>query len=85
MDRPSKGLPVDHIDEENREEKATEEPQDEAKKPDHSCLDQYGLLNLPSEPTDRSKYPDVPLPLDHQGVERIDDPEEGHDDGDQLE
>ena len=54
MDRPSKGLPVDHIDEENGEEKPTEEAQDEAEKPDHSRLDQHSLLNLPSESTDRS-------------------------------
>lgn len=56
-----------------------------AKKPDHPCLDQSGLLDLLSECTHGPDDPDIPLPVDDQGVQGVDDSKNGHDDGDEFE
>ena len=56
-----------------------------AEKTDHPCLDQGGLLNLPSKGTHCPEDPDIPLPVDDQGIQGVDDSKKGHDDGDEFE
>ena len=55
-----------------------------AEKTDHSCLDEGSLLNLPLERAHGPDDPDIPLPFDDQGVQGIDDSENGHDNGDEF-
>ena len=85
MDRPAEGLFVNDINEKDGEEKTTEETEDVAKKTDHPCFDQDRFMNLPSGGTHGPEDPDVPLPVDDQGVQGIDDPEDGDDDSDEFE
>jgi len=55
-----------------------------AEKTDHPRLDQGGLLNLLSKCTHGPDDPDIPLPVDDQGIQGVDDSKNGHDDGDKL-
>jgi len=55
-----------------------------AEKADHPRLNEGGLLNLPLECAHGPDDPDIPLPFDDQGVQGIDDSENGHDDGDEF-
>ncbi len=55
-----------------------------AEKTDHPCLDQGGLLNLLSKCTHGPDDSNIPLPVDDQGIQGVDDSKNCHDDGDKL-
>ena len=55
-----------------------------AEKADHPRLDQRGLLDLSPERTYSPDDPDVPLSFDDQGIQRVDNSEDGHEDGDKF-
>ena len=55
-----------------------------AEKPNHPRLDQGRLLNLPSKCAHGPDDSDIPLPIDDQGIQGVDNSKNGYDDGDEL-
>ena len=84
LNGPSKGLFIDNVDEKNGEEKTADEAQDVAEKTNHPRLDQRRLLDLLSKCTHSPDDSDIPLPINDQCIQGVDNSKNGHDDGDEL-
>ena len=72
------------MDEEQRQEEAGKEPEEMAEKSYHSRFNQDGLLDLLPKPAHGSQNTNIPLSLNDQGVQGVDDSQEGDKDGDEL-